>query len=183
MAVPLILFLGLLSTALVYVLNARRELLGLKQAVRDAGVRMETAIQERDRLLRGLLGNPGAAAVADREALARLDAARAAVFGAARLGSGDELGEAEGALRQALERLDAAVRSPEPGWSAMRDALRQRDEAVARCRFRFNRRVQRANRRLTHLPDLLVARWCGVRGGQPVRPPRAQRSRPGLAAC
>ncbi len=184
---PALLFICLLGLAVACFENTRRRLERLRSGMQAAALRLDAAVRERHIELQALIDFLHRYLGVDARAVAALAEARAAVFAANRLLNTEALGQAEAELRGAMlwatqwAERDAAI-SADPDWKPLRDRLGLSEAQIIQARFRYNRRACRFAAHLRQFPDQMVARWCRLPAGRPIRLGRVPPALGGLYA-
>jgi LemA protein len=166
MGLGLLIALGVLLVALIYVAVTYNSLVSLKHAVAKAWANIDVLLKQRHDELPKLIETCRQYKQFEQSTLQQIVEARAGVQSARERQDVAALGEAEGALRSGLGRVFAVAEAyPElranESFMALQSRITQLENAIADRRELYNESVNIHNVRIEQFPDLIVARLLG----------------------
>ncbi len=161
LAVPLLIILGLIVVAVVWVIGIYNSLVGLRNQVKEAWAQVDVQLKRRFDLIPNLMETVKGYMSHERETLEAVTNARAAVAGA---GSGDMAGrmQAESGLGMALGRL-LAVSEAYPdlkastNFLALQEELTSTENKISFARQFYNETVMNMNNKVQMFPGNIIA--------------------------
>ena len=159
-AVPLLIILGLIIVAVVWVIGIYNSLVGLRNQVKEAWAQVDVQLKRRFDLIPNLLETVKGYMSHERETLEAVTNARAAVAGS----GGNMAGrmEAEAGLGMALGRL-LAVSEAYPdlkastNFLALQEELTSTENKISFARQFYNETVMRMNNKVQMFPGNIIA--------------------------
>lgn len=161
------------TAVLGYAILIYNGLVSLKHSVRRAWANIDVLLKQRHDELPKLVEICKGYMHHEKDTLARVSAARAAVFAASERSDIAAVGAGENDLRRGLGQLYAVVeRYPDlkadQQFRHLRDRITTLENTIADRREYYNEAVTLNNIRVETFPDLLLARWFAFRAQAPL---------------
>src|SRR2546430_17530348 len=183
MTIPIILLLillGLIVVAGLWLMGTYNGLVTLRQAVRNAWAQIDVQLKRRHDLIPNLVNTVKGYAAHEKETFERVINARAKATSAT---SPAEVIKAEGELSSALARLLAVSESyPElkanQNFLSLQEELTSTENRVAYARQFYNDSVTRLNTRIKTFPTVVIAGMFGIKEEQFFETPSEEKEAP-----
>ncbi len=160
-AIPLLVILGLIVLAVIFVIGIYNSLVGLRNQVKEAWAQVDVQLKRRYDLIPNLIETVKGYMTHERETLEAVTNARASVGNAA---GGDMAGRmaAESGLGMALGRLLAVSESypdlkASTNFLALQEELSSTENKISFARQFYNEAVMRMNNKVQMFPGNIIA--------------------------